>query len=329
MSSQFHFASLTPDSILDALEAFGVYAASGLLPLNSYENRVYQFVAEDQQRYVVKFYRPERWSDAQILEEHAYGLELQQAEIPVVNPLPFDGTTLLHHQQLRFSLFPSRGGRHLELDNLDHLEWVGRFLGRAHQVGQAHPFNHRPTLSFAEFGQQAYQTLRKGDWVTPAMQTPFFVTLENLLGVVEQHLQHWPLAGQTRLHGDCHSGNILWVEEQPCFIDLDDARQGPAIQDLWMLLSGDRADKLLQLDVLLEGYTLFNDFDKRQLNLIEPLRALRMINYMAWLARRWDDPAFPHHFPWFATDKYWEQQVLAMKEQLAALDEPVLELPHF
>lgn len=322
---QFNFANLTPDLLLDALESIGVYAGSGLLALNSYENRVYQFLDDEGTRWVTKFYRPERWSDAQILEEHQFAFELVQQEVPVVAPVLRGGASLFHHNGYRFALYPSRGGRNVELDNLDQLEWIGRFLGRIHTVGSRTRFLSRPDLSLQEV-QRSAALLIGGNWLPDGLQRPFEAILEPLLKHLETALAPLGKVECLRLHGDCHASNILWTDGGPNFVDLDDARNGPAVQDLWMLLSGARDEQLMQLDTLLSGYEEFCEFDHRQLALIEPLRAARMINYMAWLARRWQDPAFPLSFPWFNTQKYWEGQILALKEQLAALDEPPLTL---
>ncbi|MZI93810.1 serine/threonine protein kinase [Vibrio sp. CAIM 722] len=319
----FNFDALTPDFMWYALESIGIRAESGLLALNSYENRVYQFVDEDRHRYVVKFYRPDRWSEAQILEEHQFASELEEQEIPLAAPLVFHGTTLHEYQGYRFALFNSVGGRQFEVDNEEQLEWVGRFLGRIHKVGSTRPFTHRPTLGLDEYLYQPKQILQNADFVPLHLQNSFFNDLDMLIKEIEQHWNndYTPI----RLHGDCHPGNILW-RDGPMFVDLDDARNGPAIQDLWMLLNGERADKLVQLDILLEGYQEFCDFNVNQLKLIEPLRGLRMVHYMAWLAKRWNDPAFPLAFPWFNDPKYWESQVLAFKEQLFALAEAPLSL---
>ncbi|PSW11710.1 serine/threonine protein kinase [Photobacterium sanctipauli] len=319
----FSFADLSPDLLLDALDTTGIRAESGLLALNSYENRVYQFTAEDGARYVTKFYRPQRWTDAQIAEEHQFTLELAEQEIPVAAPIAINGQTLHHHNGHRFALFPSLGGRQFEVDNFDQLEWVGRFLGRIHRVGQQQPFADRPTVSMEEYVYQPRQVLEQAEFIPEHLKTVFFADLDMLINELEQHWHtHWQ---PIRLHGDCHPGNILW-RDGPLFVDLDDARNGPAVQDLWMLLNGERHDQIAQLDTILEAYSEFADFDQSQLKLIEPLRGLRMVHYMAWLARRWQDPAFPQAFPWFADAKYWEGQVLAFKEQLAALHEPSLSL---
>lgn len=329
--SQFSFTDLNPDLILDAIESVGLYVESGLLALNSYENRVYQFKAEDREgnssRYVVKFYRPQRWSKAQIIEEHQFALALDKAEVPMVPPLSFDGETLFEHGGYWFALFPSVGGRIFEVDNLEHLEWMGRFIGRIHLIGQAEPFNARPHIGPEEYLHQAKQIIMQSGFVPMHLESAFVPILDF---VIKEAESQFFVTDHIRLHGDCHPGNILWTDAGPQFVDLDDARMGPAIQDLWMMLSGDRSNRLLQLDTLIAGYEEFCEFDHSQFELIEPLRAMRMINYIAWLAKRWEDPAFPRNFSWFAEDKYWEQQILALKEQLAALQEPPLSLsPNF
>ncbi|WP_105253609.1 serine/threonine protein kinase [Pseudoalteromonas sp. T1lg75] len=322
--SEFSFASLTPDTILDAFDEVGIYAESGLLALNSYENRVYQFMAEDKRRYVAKFYRPERWSNEQILEEHSFSAELQEAEVPVVAPLSIEGQTLFEHQGYRFTLFPSVGGRQFEMDNLDQLEQLGRLIGRMHKVAAAKPFASRPVLGCDEYLHQAKVHLQHSNLVSEAMSLPFYTVLEQ---VIDKASRLYQSVDTIRLHGDCHAGNILRsADDMLTFVDLDDSRQGPAIQDLWMMLSGDRHSQLIQLDTLVNAYEEFAHFEHGQLRLIEPMRAMRMVHYMGWIAKRWQDPAFERNFSWFAQDKYWEQQTLALKEQLAALDEPALKL---
>lgn len=318
--TDFAFSGLEPDTILNALEAHGIFLQTGLLALNSYENRVYQFQADDGQRLVVKFYRPGRWTDEQIQEEHDFALELAAADIPMVPPLLFNGQTLLQAGEFRFAVFPSVGGRQFEVDNLDQLEWMGRFIGRIHRVAQSQPFQHRPTLDTASFLDAPRATLANSSLLPESLKTAFFAILDPLIR--ETHARYFAVS-PIRLHGDCHPGNILW-RDGPMFVDLDDCRMGPAMQDLWMMLCGDRQQQLLQIDTLAEAYDEFHSLDTRQLALIEPLRAMRMVHYMAWLSRRWEDPAFPRAFPWFAEPKYWEGQILALKEQLAALDEPVL-----
>ena len=318
----FSFSGLDPDTILDALETQGIFLQSGLLALNSYENRVYQFQADDNKRYVVKFYRPARWTDAQILEEHSFAQELAESEIPIVAPLALNGKTLHHHGDYRFTVFPSVGGRQFENDNLDQLEWMGRFIGRIHRVSQAKTFKQRPDIDTQSYLDEPRQVLENSTLLPNHLKTAFFAILNPVITAASSA---YKATDVIRLHGDCHPGNILW-RDGPTFVDLDDCRMGPAIQDLWMMLSGDRQQQLLQLDTLIEAYEEFQPFNTNQLVLIEPLRAMRMVHYMAWLSRRWEDPAFPRAFPWFADDKYWEGQILALKEQLSAMQEAPLKL---
>ncbi|ODW54801.1 serine/threonine protein kinase [Vibrio parahaemolyticus] len=321
--SMFNFDALTPDFMWYALESIGIRAESGFLPLNSYENRVYQFTDEERRRYVVKFYRPERWSNEQIQEEHDFTLELIDNEIPVAPPVRINGNTLHHYQCYGFALFESVGGRQFEVDNLEQLEGVGRFLGRIHKVGSRQAFQHRPTIGLQEYLYQPREILQNANMIPMHLENSFFNDLDMLIKAIENH---WQDSFTTiRLHGDCHPGNILW-RDGPMFVDLDDSRNGPAVQDLWMLLNGERQDKLMQLDIILEAYQEFCDFNAAELKLIEPLRGLRMVHYMAWLAKRWHDPAFPLAFPWFNEPKYWEGQVLAFKEQIASLEEAPLSL---
>lgn len=321
--SEFNFSALTPERILDAIESVGIYPSSGLLPLNSYENRVYQFIAEDNLRYVVKFYRPERWSEAQIQEEHDFAYELQASEVPVVAPIKVNQQSLFMHKNSLFALFPSVGGRIFEADNYDQLEVLGRFIGRLHMVGKNTTFKERPTISTDEFLDEARQSLVDSQLISPNLETAFMTIFDRV--IAETKNKYVP-TNLIRLHGDCHVGNILWTEKELMFVDLDDARQGPAVQDLWMMLSGDENEQRIQLDTLLCAYEEFSSFDMKELSLIEPLRAMRMINYMGWLAKRWNDLAFQRNFSWFASDKYWEQQILSLKEQFAALHEAPLKL---
>ncbi|QJR80330.1 serine/threonine protein kinase [Alteromonas pelagimontana] len=320
--TDFAFSGLSPDAVLDALESCGIYPESGLLALNSYENRVYQFVTDDARRLVVKFYRPQRWTDTQIQEEHDFALELAANDIPMVPPMKIGGHTLHHANGFRFAVFPSVGGRQFEVDNLDQLEWMGRFIGRIHRVAQAQPFATRPTLDVASYLKKPREELQHSQLLPSHLRTAFFAILDPVISATTAAYR-CDDSSQIRLHGDCHPGNILW-RDGPMFVDLDDCRMGPAIQDLWMMLCGDRQQQMLQLDVLIEAYEEFNDFDRKQLALIEPLRAMRMVHYMAWLSARWQDPAFPRAFPWFAEDKYWEGQILALKEQMSALQEKPL-----
>ncbi len=328
------YAHLTPDVVLDALATVGLHGDGRLLALSSYENRVYQAALEEPvlgcEQVVAKFYRPARWSDDAILEEHAFARELAEAEVPAVAPLELQGATLHHHAGFAFSVSPRRGGRAPELDDGEVLEWIGRFLARIHTVGAARPFAHRPMLDLGSFGTSTR------DWLLASGRIPLDVEgdwrrmCDAALQAVRAALGGGDAgyaAGTTllRLHGDCHPGNILWTPDHgPHFVDLDDACTGPAVQDLWMLLSGERAQRQRQLGALLDGYEQFRDFDRAELALVEALRTLRLVHYSAWLARRWDDPAFPAAFPWFGSSDYWKGQVQMLEEQLEAMAEPPL-----
>lgn len=325
------YDSLTPDVVLDALAAFGLHGDGRLLGLSSYENRVYQVHLDEpfdgHPIVVAKFYRPGRWSEAQVLEEHAFSAELAAAEVPAVAPLAIAGRTLHHHAGFDFSVSPRRGGRRPELDDLDVLEWIGRFLARLHDVGAAKPFATRPALDPATFGQEPRAWLLEHQAIPLEVQREWETLCERALAQVDAAFAGAAREGLARLrtHGDCHPGNILWTPDAgPHFVDLDDARTSFAVQDLWMLLDGERPQRQRQLGALLDGYEQMREFDRRELALIEPLRTLRLIHYSAWLARRWDDPAFPHAFPWFGTPDYWRGQVLMLQEQLEAMEEPPL-----
>jgi Ser/Thr protein kinase RdoA (MazF antagonist) len=322
-NSAFNFQALSPDLILDALESVGLIAESGLTALNSYENRVYQFLGEDRKRYVVKFYRPERWSEEQIYEEHRFSLDMADAEIPAVAPLSINKDTLHRHQGYLFTVFPSVGGRQYEIDNLDQLEWVGRFLGRIHQVGSQSPFKVRPTIGLDEYLTQPREVLAQCSLIPTSLREPFLSATDNLIRTTREF---WHTDWQSiRLHGDCHPGNILW-RDGPLFVDMDDARTGPAVQDMWMLLHGEQSEQRIQLDILLEAYEEFADFDSSELALIEPLRAMRMVYYLAWVAKRWGDPAFPKSFPWMQDEDFWRGQISAFTEQIRKLQAPPLQL---
>jgi len=328
------YSKLTPDAVLDALESAGVRGDGRLLGLNSYENRVYQVYVEDADPatgdgapspiVVAKFYRPARWTDAQILEEHAFALELAEREIPVVAPLLLGGKTLHESGGFRFAVYPRRGGRMPELDNPDTLEWIGRFIGRIHAVGGMKPFVDRPTLDIASFGVESRDWLLEHGAIPGDLLAAWKSVVDLALDGVRRCYDRAGEVRAIRLHGDCHSGNILWTDAGPHFVDLDDARMGPAMQDLWMLISGDRAAMTRALSDALAGYEDFCEFDRRELALVEALRTLRLIHYSAWLARRWDDPAFPAAFPWFNTQRYWQDRILELREQVALMDEPPL-----
>ena len=322
------FFNLDPDSILNAIESAGLRPDGRLLALNSYENRVYQVGLEGEPPIVAKFYRPHRWSDAQILEEHAFVRELADAEIPVVAPLAIASQTLLHYRHegsdFRFSIFPRQGGRAPELDRAGNLEWLGRFIGRIHAIGALKTFDLRPSLDIESFGQEPRDYLLAHDFIPQDLREVYAGVAEQALEGVMRCYERAGRFSVIRLHGDCHMGNVLWTDDGPHFVDFDDSRNGPAIQDIWMLLSGERSDMTGQLDDFLAGYEDFKEFDTRELYLVEALRTLRLIHYAAWLARRWDDPAFPAAFPWFNTQRYWQDRILELREQIALMDEPPL-----
>ena len=326
--------------MLNVLDAVGLRCDGRLLSLNSYENRVYQVGQEEgpargqpprgQDQIVAKFYRPDRWSEAQILEEHAFALELAAAEIPVVAPLAHDGRTLHASDGFLFAVYPRQGGRAPELEDPQTLEWIGRFIGRIHAVGRVRAFASRPALDIASFGDEPRAFLVEGGFIPPELVASWTSVADLALEGVRAAFQRTGRYETLRLHGDCHSGNVLWTPTSgnaaggPHFVDLDDSRMGPAVQDLWMLVSGDRHSMSRQLGHLLKGYEDFADFDDRELHLLEALRTLRLLHYSAWLARRWDDPAFPIAFPWFGTVRYWQDRILELREQVAALQEPPL-----
>lgn len=338
---QTPYDGLTPDVLLQALSEVGHFGDGRLIQLNSYENRVFQVFLEDRSVVVAKFYRPNRWSDSQILEEHSFALELAAQDIPVVAPLSLrlaDGiasrtsTVSLQPATLatvhtdagpyRFSLSPRRSGRSPELEDPHVLEWIGRFIGRMHAVGAQRPFEHRRSLGIEEFGYASRDYLLENQVVSPEWVAPWTQTVNAVLDASQQRFEFAARHGELRhlrLHGDCHVGNLLWTEAGPHFVDLDDAVSGPAVQDLWMLLSGEPHAAKQQLRALLAGYEQFMEFDDRELALIEPLRSLRIIHYSAWLARRWNDPAFPAAFPWFGTSAYWSEQVTLLQDQLDAM----------
>lgn len=317
------YSSLDPNLILDAIESVGFQCTGSLLALNSYENRVYQVGIENAEPLIVKFYRPLRWTSEAILEEHQFALELVEHELPVVAPLKVDlGQTTLHeYQDFRFALFPRQGGRPLELDNMEQLEWMGRFIGRLHAIGACQPFLHRAHLDIQTYGYKPYQFLLENNFIPAELKQNYCVTVEAMLQGIDQSFQQAGEITSLRLHGDCHAGNVLWNSSGPQIVDLDDCLMGPAIQDIWMLLSGKAEDVKLQLKHILKEYRKFHDFNNRELHLIEALRSLRMIHYSAWLARRWEDPTFPLNFPWFNTPRYWQEQLQDLREQTALLDE--------
>jgi len=319
------FSTLTPECVLDALESVGLYSDGRLMALNSYENRVYQIGMEEGPPVVAKFYRPGRWSNEAILEELDFVQQLAGQEIPVVPALVLAEKGSLHHfNGFRFAVFPRHGGRAPELDDSATLEWLGRFIGRIHAVGAVQPFASRPTLDIASFGEGPRDYLLSHGFIPADLADAYRTVVNQALDGVRRCYERAGDVRLLRLHGDCHCGNVLWTDAGPHFVDFDDSRMGPAIQDLWMLLSGERGDMVRQLSDLLAGYEDFMEFDSRELYLIEALRTLRLIHYSAWLALRWDDPAFPVAFPWFNTQRYWQDRILELREQVALMDEPPL-----
>ncbi|MDP1786676.1 serine/threonine protein kinase [Nitrosomonas sp.] len=319
------FSLLTPDCVMNALDSLGCHSDGRLLALNSYENRVYQVGMEEGLPLVAKFYRPGRWTNEAILEEHAFVQELAEREIPVVPALVLSGKTLHTFEGFRFAVFPKHGGRAPEFEDRNTLEWMGRFLGRIHAIGALKPFQHRPTLDIASFGVEPLDFLMTNNFIPADLETAYRSVAEQALAGVRLCFERAGNHIKTlRLHGDCHAGNVLWTDSGPHFVDFDDSRMGPAVQDLWMLLSGERTDMVRQLNDVLAGYEDFCDFDANEVHLIEALRTLRLIHYSAWLAQRWDDPAFKQAFPWFNTQRYWQERILELREQIALMDEPLL-----
>ena len=321
------YANLQPEHIFTALEALGYRCDGRFLALNSYENRVYQVGIEDDTPIVVKFYRPGRWSDEAIVEEHDFSQELAAAELPVVAPSLHDGVSLHRHAEFRFAVYPRRGGRAPDLDNLELQDQIGRLIARIHLIGETEEFAHRPTIDIDSYGSRSREFLLENDFI-PMELCPAYESVAEL--VIDGVAACYERAGATRelrLHADFHPGNVLVTNEQVHIVDLDDTRHGPAVQDLWMFLSGDQAEQAPQLAALLDGYEQFRRFDSRELHLVEALRSLRIMHYAAWLARRWEDPAFKVAFPWFAGHRYWEEHVLALREQVALMQEPPLPLP--
>ena len=320
------FEQLSPEIVLDAVESQNFLCDGRLLALNSYENRVYQVGLEETDPVVAKFYRPNRWTDAQIAEEHEFSFLLAEAEIPVVAPLVLEhGESLSKYKEFRFSVYPRKGGRTPDIDDLDNLFILGRLLGRIHAVGAVNKFVHRPDIDVESFGRQSITYILE-NWIPAELRTSYDSLSSHVIETIEQIFTETRDIEYIRVHGDCHSGNILWRDDSPHFVDLDDARNAPAVQDIWMLLSGDRERQTAQLSEIIEGYEEFHSFNLAEVRLVEALRTLRLLNYNAWVASRWDDPAFPRAFPWFETPRYWEQHILDLREQFAALQEEPLQV---
>ncbi len=327
MTDTAPYSDLTPDTILAALESCGFQPDGGMLGLNSYENRVYQIGMEDGPPLIAKFYRPQRWSDAAIQEEHEFSLNLAAEEIPVVAPIQdSSGNTLHSYKGYRFSLSPRQGGRWPNLEDPDDLMMVGRLMARIHLIGASHPFTHRPTLDPDEMGRESAEYLLSNNFIPIELESSYRKIAGELQSSIEEQFNTLGKYQQIALHGDCHMGNILWTDSGPHFVDLDDCRNGPAIQDLWMLLSGEHNEMSMQMSYLREGYEMFRPLNSAEIRLIEPLRTLRIIHYAAWLAKRWDDPAFPAAFPWFNSVQYWQDHIATLENQRVAMENPPLSL---
>ncbi len=324
MTLEPDYNALAPDIILQAVDSVGFRTSGRMLALNSYENRVYRVELEQQAPLVAKFYRPARWSDEAILEEHAFALELAAEEIPVIAPMELAGTSLLQYGGYRFALYPMQGGRWPDLEYSEDMIWMGRFIARIHAVGKRQTFRHRQAISIQRLGSEAAGYLQAKGFIPGHLEQAYQTLSDDLLRSVTRCFDSAGSVTSLRIHGDCHRGNVLWTDRGPHFVDLDDCCNGPAIQDLWMLLSGERSEMTVQMIDLLEGYSEFATLDLSELHLIEALRTLRMMHYASWLAKRWRDPAFPQAFPWFDTTQYWEQHILELREQLARMQEPVL-----
>ena len=319
------FENLTPDKILDAVETLGINCDGRFLALNSYENRVYQIGVEDDKPVVAKFYRPGRWTDEAIIEEHEFTLQLADLEIPVIAPiLGASGNSLFHSGFYRFALYPCKGGRSPDLDNSEHLEFLGRFIGRIHALGASGKFQHRLTLDIENMVTEPRQYLLDAGLIPDHLLPAYESITNDLVRQIKNCYEQAGVINNIRIHGDCHPSNILWVDDMPHIVDFDDAKTGPAVQDIWMFLSGEREYMSARLADFLEGYTQFYDFNPAELHLVEALRTMRIIHYAYWIASRWSDPAFPIAFPWFDNIRYWEDHVLSLREQSALLNEPPL-----
>ena len=319
-----NYSQLIPDTIINAIESLDYISDSRILALNSYENRVYQIGIEDESPIIAKFYRPNRWTDEMIKEEHQFTLELANADLPVVAPIVINNETIFNFEGYRFSLYPRFGGYAPELDNSDHLLHLGRILAQLHNIGETKAFVERPTISIEDFAIKPIKYILENNFIPGDLHIAYTTLTDDLLIRIKQCFEQAGDYNTLRLHGDCHQSNILTRDDKFYIVDFDDSRTGPAIQDIWMFLSGDRQYMTARLNDFMEGYTEFRDFSARELHLIEALRTLRLIHYAAWLAQRWEDPAFPIAFPFFNTQNYWEEHILSLREQASLMEEPPL-----
>jgi Ser/Thr protein kinase RdoA (MazF antagonist) len=321
---QNDYYALKPEIVIDAVESLAMHSDLRIIILNSYENRVYQVGIEEETPVIAKFYRPNRWTDEQILEEHQLTLDLVRQEIPVIAPLIFNGKTIHYYHGYRFSLYPRRGGHAPELSDMDHLLSIGHFLGQIHAMNASKTFKFRPSITLQSYVVEPSNLILE-KFIPKDLEEAYRTLIKDISEILHQTFNTIDYTS-IRLHGDCHPGNILWRDNGPHFLDFDDSRMGPAMQDIWMLLSGDRQEQTLQLMEIVEGYNEFHDFNPAELRLIEPLRTMRMIYYAGWIAKRWNDPAFPHNFTWFNTPSYWSEHILQLREQFSALQEAPLKL---
>ncbi|WP_094752681.1 serine/threonine protein kinase [Psychromonas sp. CD1] len=323
--ANFSYLSLTPDRQLDALASISIYPQTGLIALNSYENRVYLFTDENNIRYVVKFYRPQRWSKNQLLEDHHFSLSLKEQGCLIAEPLTINKQTLFLFDGYYFSLFTALSARNMEVDNIEQLYDVGIALGKMHRIGSHQTFIYREDLNVENMLIKPIQALQSCTVIPNSIRAPLFNCMHKIEKVVSEHFSQKTYKN-IRLHGDCHCGNIMNHQQEIYFVDFDDCKMGPAIQDIWMLLHGSRQDKRLQLNMLLDGYQEEFEFDSSELTLIELLRSMRIINYVSWINKRWQDPSFVMNFPWFKTEQYWKDLLQSLQQQLINMQEPALSL---
>jgi len=319
------YEKLVPDLVIDAVESLGLISSKRIFTLNSYENRIYSVGIEDGSPCIAKFYRPNRWSTEAIREEHDFCFELQQQEINLVAPSLVNNSSIHEFNGFQFALFPMQGGYAPELELPDTMYRIGLNIGRLHACGATKQFKHRTSISIDRMAKQSRDFLLTNEFIPMSLESAYSSLSNDLISLMESI---WDEADPSflRIHGDCHMGNILWRDDLAHFVDFDDCLMGPAIQDIWLLLSGDRTQQTSLLSEFLEGYEQFANFELKELRLVEVLRTLRLMNYAAWLARRWQDPAFPMHFPWFNAERYWSEHILELREQLSLLHENPLQL---